>query len=54
MARIVEFPVRAGGVLRVQATGVGQALTPASPGETVERARETLEDALADVTPLSA
>jgi len=51
MARIVEFPVRAGGVLRVQAAGADQALAPASPGKTVERARETLEDALADVTP---
>jgi hypothetical protein len=52
MARIVEFPVQAGGVLRVQAAGADQALAPASPGKTtVERARETLEDALADVTP---
>jgi hypothetical protein len=51
MARIVEFPVRAGGVLRVQAAGADQALAPASPGTTVEQARETLEDALASVAP---
>jgi hypothetical protein len=51
MARIVEFPVQAGGVLRVQAAGTDQSLAPASPGKTVEQARETLEDALADVTP---
>jgi hypothetical protein len=51
MPRIVEFPVQAGGVLRVQAAGADQALAPASPTATVERARQTLEDALADVTP---
>jgi NACHT-associated inactive restriction endonuclease len=51
MARIVEFPVQADGVLRVQAAAADLALVPASPGKTVEHARETLEDALASVTP---
>jgi hypothetical protein len=58
MAEIVEFPVQAGGVLRVQAVdgldGDGELdLVPAAPGvrDVVEKATETLESALAKVTP---
>lgn len=53
-AGIVEFPVAAGGVLRVQAVDglPGDELVPASKvGDTVARARETLETALGSVTP---
>ncbi len=58
MAEIVEFPVAAGGVLRVQAvdsldTGRGQELVPATGGvgEKVQKVRETLETAIGSVTP---
>jgi hypothetical protein len=57
MAEIVEFPVAAGGVLRVQAADSlpengGQELVPATGvGEKVQRARETLETAIGSVTP---
>jgi Trypsin-co-occurring domain 1 len=59
MTQIVEFPVMAGGVLRVQAVddtpprGDGQELVPASgaPRDQVRRAGETLEAALSSVTP---
>jgi hypothetical protein len=58
MGEIVEFPVEAGGVLRVQAVdgldgGGGQELVPAAPGmsDVVDKARETLESALGKVTP---
>jgi hypothetical protein len=58
MAQIVEFPVAAGGVLRVQAVdgppgSGGQELVPASgaPVEKIQRAGETLETALSSITP---
>jgi hypothetical protein len=53
MAGIVEFPVEAGGVLRVQAAGLDQTLLPAGPsaGRAVTRATDTLEGAMRAVTP---
>ena len=57
MAEIVEFPVEAGGVLRLQAVdgldGGELDLVPAAPGvhEVVDKAKETLESALGVVTP---
>jgi hypothetical protein len=58
MAEIVEFEVASGGVLRVQAVdgldgGGGQGLVPAapSPGEVIQKAKETLEAAVGSVTP---
>jgi Trypsin-co-occurring domain 1 len=58
MAEIVEFAVEAGGVLRVQAVdgldgGDELDLVPAAPGvrDVVDRATETLESALGQVTP---
>jgi hypothetical protein len=58
MAEIVEFRVAAGGVLRVQAVdgldgGDELDLVPATPGmrDVVDKATETLESALAKVTP---
>lgn len=57
MAQIVEFPVAAGGVLRVQAAdsllgGDGEELVPAtSIDEKIQRAKQTLESAISSVTP---
>lgn len=58
MAEIVEFPVEAGGVLRLQAVdgldGYGELeLVPATPGvrDVVDKATETLESAVGKVTP---
>jgi hypothetical protein len=57
MAEIVEFPVDAGGVLRVQAADglparSDQELVPATGiGERVEKAKQTLESAIGSVTP---
>jgi len=56
MAQIIEFPVEAGGVLRVQAVDPwadsGEELVAATGvAEKVQHARETLETALSTVTP---
>lgn len=57
MAQIVEFPVAAGGVLRVQAAdslfgGESEELVPATGiDEKVQRARQTLESAISSITP---
>ena len=55
MAEIVEFPVEAGGVLRVQAVhgwaDEEELVAATGIGEKVAHARETLEAALGSVTP---
>lgn len=57
MAQIVEFPVAAGGVLRVQVAdsligGESDELVPATGiDEKVQRAKQTLESAISSITP---
>jgi hypothetical protein len=54
MAEVVEYPLEGGGVLLVQpaSADAGQGeLGLASAGERIKRARETLESAMAQVTP---